>query len=143
MNIDTYLTKVVNGIAKHGLMIQGVFPVAPTDKPFAYTIGLHPKYGYEAMIVGLDVDLASRFLNSYAADIAPIYKPADGTLVDIGSSHLFQLRQMGPDHRASIARSLYGDALDCWQLVWPDVHDVHPGAARSAQTLPGSRLDGR
>lgn len=143
MDLDAYLTTVADRVAKHGLMVQAVFPVRRGDRPFVYSVGLFPKYGYEVLIAGLDVTLSSQFVNAYAEFVAPVYQPGAGHLVDCGSSHLFQLRQMGPDHPGDIACKFY-DCADIvfWQLVWPDVHDVHPGAARSAQTLPGARLDG-
>lgn len=143
MDLDAYLTTVAARVKKHGMMVQAVFPVRKGDRPYVYSVGLFPKYRYEVLIVGLDVTLSSQFVNAYAEFIAPVAAPAEGNLVDCGSSHLFQLRQMGPDHPGDIARRFYDcDDIVMWQLVWPDVHDVHPGAARSAQTLPGARLDG-
>lgn len=143
MELDVYLKTVADRIAKHGLMLQAVFPVHKGDKPHAYTVGLFPKYGYEVMVVGLDVNLAGGFLNAYAEFVAPVSTPAEGNLVDAGSTHLFQLRRMGSDHLGDIARKFYDrDDIPFWQLVWPDANDVHPGAARKAQTMPGARLDG-
>lgn len=143
MDLDAYLTTVTDRVAKHGLMVQAVFPVRKGDRAHVYSVGLFPTYGYEVLIAGLDVTLSSQFVNAYAEFVAPVATPGDGNLVDCGSSHLFQLRQMGPDHPAGVAQAFYAnDDIPVWQLVWPDVTDVYPGAARSAQTLPGARLDG-
>lgn len=57
-------------IAEHGHQVIGVHG-SPDNPPFAYTIGLTPRFGFELLVVGLPIQHAHPILNHVAKDWHP------------------------------------------------------------------------
>ena len=126
--LDTYLRDtVLPTIAKHGWMIQGVFPrEGDIDVPFAYTVGLTEAGLPELVIAGLGWPDAGHILNDAARrhtadEILP------GATVDGVASVPFRA-VAAPLAEVNMARNLYGaDRVRAVQLVWPDAGGAYPG----------------
>lgn len=121
--IEAYVADLLDAIAKHGWVIQGVFGVREEELPFAYTIGLHEAGLPELIVSGGNMHM---MLNIAASDhLRNEIQP--GTLYR--SNYLtYPLKPIkAPAAEIFFARRLYGPRVKAIQLIWPDNHGLWPG----------------
>lgn len=125
-----YVARVIETVAKHGWMIQGVFG----GIPWSYTVGLAAKGQPELAITGLDANTAGRVLNGVAGrmvhDLLPITQAVKGQLMGDYELRPTPCRLDNPDYPMSLAR-VYAQVsvpplLTAVQLLWPDTAQRYP-----------------
>jgi hypothetical protein len=124
-----YLQSCRETIARHGGMIQGVFPTAISPGVgFSYTVGLTAAGLPELVISGLPMDLAGTLLNDAARTSLGAEIKAGNTIADIANVSFKVID--APKAEINLARRLYGaDVVRALQLVWPDDSGHYPGDA--------------
>lgn len=128
-----YQQRILDTIAKHGVMLQGVFPHPDEEEPspeFVYTIGLtiykeHP----EIITFGLPFEVASVVLNDMARQVREgrVYHAGevlDDVFVDLDAM-LIQVADPTTPHLTQ-AYNLWEDDLTALQLVSPDSQGRYP-----------------
>jgi hypothetical protein len=123
--LRAYLDHARQVIAKHGWMVQGVFPTeAVPGVPFAYTIGLSAAGLPELVIAGLPAENAAVILNAAArTHLTRQFQPGE-VIGDAAQVPLFVIA--APHAEIQQARNLYGDEVSALQLVWPDENGHYP-----------------
>lgn len=125
--LDDYDKGCLDLIAKHGWMVQGVFPTRnDPDAPFAYTVGLTAAGLPELVISGLSAETSCALLNNAARrSLGEEFKP--GQVLDGIASVPFRVVD-APSAEVNMAHHLYEDRdVRALQLVWPDKGGAYPG----------------
>lgn len=79
--IAAYYRRMDEAIERNGWMVQGVFG-GDTEPPFNYTIGMLGLFGYELLLVGLDLQLAGEIFNGLGADFRAGKRLQSGERID-------------------------------------------------------------
>lgn len=145
-----YFEQIHTLIKTHGHAIQA----ASSEVPWAYTIGLWPKHGYEIIVFLLDVHIATAILNSIAHTLNTGRSiPLDTKMPDERGSLnnwvanmpvLFKQclpeRLLAPDLYVNIATQYHGQGVPFRQLVLCDKNKRFPGEPGFADGVPGMLL---
>lgn len=126
--MQAYLLTCRETIARHGWMIQGVFPTEESPGvEFSYTVGLTAAGLPELVISGLPMNLAGTLLNDAARlSLATAVEPGD-TITTIASVAFNVIA--APKAEIGLARRLCGEHAKALQLIWPDDRGHYPGEA--------------
>lgn len=127
--LDAYMLKMVDGIAKHGWMVQGVFGTPEEPCGFSYTAGLTGIEQPELFIDTLAPNQAGAILNAVAALLRDgKITPVNDQKFDADYSCLFMWH--GPidadEAEVNTTRTIYGNDITVWQVLWPDKEGNFP-----------------
>jgi len=129
-NLDAYLHRVKETIARHGRAVQYVHgDLQLGAHPFAYTIGLHtlPGCDYELAVTGLQAQASAVLLDTLAHVLTVNgLAPADGLEIGgiLSGPLTLRLRPVEHPEDLGIIRAVYGTIPPVWQAVWPaDIAD--------------------
>jgi len=115
---EAYLASLRTKVTQHRWAIQYV----EGDRPFGYTIGLHPKGLPELLITGLPPNTSARLINSIAhqtVDDGMTLRP--GTHIDYQGEFFLEVVEVDqPDVHLVFAAGLFGAGVRAVQLVWTD-----------------------
>lgn len=124
-HMQAYLQTCRETIARHGWMIQGVFPTEEgPGTAFAYTVGLTAAGLPELVISGLPMDLAATLLND-AARISLATEIKHGETITAIANVAFNVID-APKAAIGLARRFYGENAKALQLIWPDERGHYP-----------------
>jgi hypothetical protein len=121
--------------------------VESESRPYAYTIGLHPRGLPELLVTGMSPQRATLTLNSVADYLVNGGRPVPGELILIGGAlELYVVQVEHPDAHMNMAVALYGPGVQALQLVWPDDRGHRPWCAEFSnggvrQPVFGVRVD--
>lgn len=126
-----YLSNVVEGVARYGWIVQGVFPTEPGHYGFAYTVGLAAKGHPELISFGLPVEVAQDVLNDLAGRTLAGQTIAPGLpLYDVIVGHPVRFLEVRePTEHLGMSSLLYGSTeqpVRALQVVFPDRHGRWP-----------------
>jgi hypothetical protein len=114
-------------VDKHGWAVQFV---ESERRPFAYTIGLHPRGLPELVVTGMPPERATLTLNSVADYLVNGERPVPGDSISIfGEVELCVVQVEHPDAHVKMAVALYGSDVQALQLVWADDRGHRPWCA--------------
>jgi hypothetical protein len=143
--LDAYLIRCTDLIAKNGWMIQGVFPTQddPDHMAFSYTVGLSEKNKPELYLDTLGPNQGTAILNACAKAVAGGIVPLHGDTLDVEFSVPFRWHGPIDSDKAemNMARRFYGE-IEAWQVLWPDTEDRYPGDdGYDAERFPQRLMD--
>lgn len=130
---EEWATKLTIAIAQYGQQLIGVFGTSEEPAPnFTYTIGLHPKFGFELIAVGLPHHSAAVILNSIGAELR-----ADAKIeLDVPDDRWANLPLMFKETSSNKVRDyvcqadhFYETKVRVLQLVLPDKYGKFPAEA--------------
>ena len=117
--LDDYLDVLRAIMRDRGWAVQYV---EDEPRPFAYTIGLHPRGHPELMITGLPPQLSARLLNTIAQRILEggmVLRP--GERIDCAGEYLLEVVEVDhPDVHLVFALGIFDEPFRALQLVWTD-----------------------
>jgi hypothetical protein len=139
---EDYLDELRKTIRKHKWAVQYV---ESTERPFAYTVGLHRRRLAEYLVTGLPPERAAQLLNTVADYSVRECQPAPGELMQIGEQALLEFVKVDqPDAHLNFAVGLYGPGVQALQIVWRDERGHSPWCpdfdeGRGSQPVLGRR----
>lgn len=126
-----YLDLVRSKIEQFGWAIQGIGG-DPREVPFHYTVGLWPHVGFELLLVGVDNEQATRFLNVMASRVMEGLRFTNGGLLDDVFDNYYCMTVFAPETggRLNVINALYQlerqAPVPAWQMVYPDSQSRWP-----------------
>jgi Domain of unknown function (DUF4262) len=128
MDVDAYLVTVREGIARHGWMLQAVFPVEAGDgPPFVYTAGLAALGHPELVVYGLPHDTGGVILNELGRRVRAGRRLVHGErLDDVVEGFQVEVLAVADNQPLGVARRLYGPGVRALQIVYPDAEGRWP-----------------
>lgn len=133
---NDYLVELKKRIAKHGWVVQGVFPTRDTDPPpFAYTIGLTIAGLPELIVSGLAPNQAEQVI-TVAASVHLGEELLPGTTTNDVITIPMRIMD-APRATLGFARKVCGRNTRAVQLVWPDKDGDWPKVRSDWQELFG------
>jgi hypothetical protein len=118
---------ILENIAKHGVQLIGVTDTQPS---FTYTIGLHAKFGFELIVVGLPYQYAGHILNEIAAkDMPPELGMPNTEYTNLPVMFMECTVSLGPLHDDFVCQAdrFYGKEVKVVQMVMCDRQCRFPG----------------
>ena len=140
-----YLTVLRGIIARHGWAVQYV---EDARRPFAYTIGLHPRGLAELVVTGVSSDRAGLLLNGIAHYCITTVQPKPGETMTLPDGVAEFVEVDRPHVHLMNAIRLYGPKVRALQAVWTDSHGHSPwcpdfDGGRGSQPVLGIRAGAR
>lgn len=120
--------EIKDTIAKYGVQLLGVGGEG-TSPPFAYTIGLTPKFGVEILMVGLPLKYVGPILNSVAARATlPALDVPNPDFANLPLMFKRCTKDLELLHDEFVVQSdvFYDQQVDVVQLVMPDKAGLFP-----------------
>lgn len=115
--VAEWLDAIRDMVDKRGWVVQYV---ESDRRPYAYTVGLHPRGLPELLVTGLPPQPTARLINGVAGYLLDGGKPIPGELISTpdGLTEVVQVRH--PEAHMNVAVAFYGPELRALQLVWAD-----------------------